>query len=338
MKSLFTGIALTALIGGLSLFLATLPVLKSLGISPVTLAIILGMLLGNSVYAKIASHCNAGIVFAKGRLLRLGIILYGFNLTFQQITDVGTQAIVADVIILTSTFVLTWQLGRRLFNIDRKTVILIGAGASICGAAAVMATEPVVKAKAEKVTVAVATVVIFGTLSMFLYPIIYHFGGWRMPADVFGVYTGATVHEVAQVYAAGSSISQSVADIAVTTKMIRVMMLAPFLIVLSWWLSKQQNIEGSDQKNIVIPWFAIGFIIVAAFNSLEVLPSALVTGLRFTDTLLLTMAMAALGVTTHTAVIKQAGINPLLLAAGLMLWLVFGGAGVLTLLTNSGIA
>ncbi len=101
------------------------------------------------------------------------IILYGFRLTFSQIADVGISGIVIDVLTLSSTFMLACFLGQKVFGLDRHTSWLIGAGSSICGAAAVLATEPVVKAEASKVTVAVATVVIFGTIAIFLYPAMY---------------------------------------------------------------------------------------------------------------------------------------------------------------------
>jgi uncharacterized integral membrane protein (TIGR00698 family) len=112
------------------------------------------------------------VIFAKQHLLRLGIILYGFRLTFAQIADVGVSGITIDVLTLTSTFFIACFLGQKVFGLDKHTSWLIGAGSSICGAAAI-GTEPVVKAEASKVTVAVATVVIFGTMAIFLYPAMY---------------------------------------------------------------------------------------------------------------------------------------------------------------------
>lgn len=326
---LFLGLLLAAVIGGGGMVLDKLGLLKSSGFSAVTLAIIIGMILGNTLYPKVAKHCHDGVGFAKTTLLRLGIILYGFNLTFQQIGQVGWPAIFADAVILSSTFLVTWFLGRKLFKMDEQTVILMGAGASICGAAAVMAAEPVVRAKVEKVTVAIATVVIFGTLAMFWYPEMYRLGWWSLSQQSFGIYIGSSVHEVAQVYAAGEAIAQEVANVAVTTKMIRVMMLAPFLFALSLWLA-ERNVSGKHHKKIVIPWFAVGFIAVAGFNSLAWLPQAWVGILQFIDTFLLTMAMAALGLTTHLSAIKQAGLKPLLLGLLVMLWLIVAG-GVLQL-------
>lgn len=114
-----------------------------------------------------------------------------------------------------------------MFGLDKHTSWLIGAGSSICGAAAVLATEPVVKAEASKVTVAVATVVIFGTVAIFLYPAIYPLMSQWFSPETFGIYIGSTVHEVAQVVAAGHAISPDAENAAVISKMLRVMMLAP---------------------------------------------------------------------------------------------------------------
>ncbi|SUO97768.1 Uncharacterised protein [Suttonella ornithocola] len=238
---------------------------------------------------------------------------------------VGMEGIITDALIVITTFSLTWILGKKLFALDDETTALMGAGASICGAAAVLATDPVVKGGSDKAAVAIATVVIFGTLGMFIYPELYRLNLWQMSEQIFGIYIGSTIHEVAQVYAAGATIGQTAADTAVTVKMIRVMMLAPFLIWLSWFWAKK-NETANHQTKVVIPWFAVWFIVVAGFNSLHLLPVSVVSILKIVDTFLLTMAMAALGLTTHFIAIKHAGFKPILLAAIIMLWLIiFGG-------------
>lgn len=324
-KTFWLGLVITAMISVLGIWSADFALVKRIGFSAVTMAIIFGMILGNTLYPKFAIHCHDGVTFSKAKLLRLGIIVYGFRLTFQEISDVGIDAIVADAVIVSSTFLFTWLLGRKLFHIDTQTVILIGAGSSICGAAAVMATEPVVKAHAHKVVVAVATVVVFGTVGIFWYPYMYQMALWPFTGTTYGVYIGSSVHEVAQVYAAGNAISQSVADAAVATKMIRVMMLAPFLFVLSWWIAKRHDMGSAQKSKLVIPWFALMFIAVAGFNSFGFLPAAWVRALQFIDTILLTMAMAALGLTTHFGAIRQAGAKPIALGALIMVWLVLVG-------------
>lgn len=328
--SVLAGLLLTGVIGIAAIGLGKLPAVAALGFGTLTLAIIIGMLVGNTVYPLISCPCHSGVQFAKQYLLRLGIILYGFNLTFQQVLSVGLSAIIIDVLVILSTFLLAWWLGKKVFGMDAQTTILIGSGASICGAAAVMAVEPVIKAESEKIAVAVSTVVIFGTLAMFLYPWLYHFNLHHpliaLSPSQFGLYTGSTVHEVAQVVAAGRAISDEAGNTAVITKMIRVMLLAPFLLIISSVFSRSlATTPGNARSRIVIPWFAVLFIAVAGFNSLSLLPDTWVYVLKQADTLFLTMAMAALGVTTHLRAVRQAGAKPLLLAAILFLWLVIGG-------------
>ena len=191
------------------------------GFSLLTLAIVIGMLAGNTVYPRVAVRCHAGMLFCKGPLLRLGIMLYGFRLTLGQVLDVGLASFAADALMLASTFLLTCWLGLRWLKMERQTVLLMGAGSSICGAAAVIATAPVLRAGADRVAVAVATVVIYGTAGIFLYPQMHAWHWWPLSDGQFGVYIGSSVHEVAQVVAAGKAINAAVADIAVTTKMIR---------------------------------------------------------------------------------------------------------------------
>lgn len=325
------GLTLVGLLTFMAIGLEQTGYTAHLGLSALTLAIILGMLLGNTLYPRLSPHFHSGVLLSKGPLLRWGIILYGMRLTFQQIAAVGAGSLLSDAVMLISTFLLAYHLGTRWLKLDRDTAILIGAGSSICGAAAVMATEPILRAQANKVTVAVATVVIFGTIAMFLYPLI-HAGHFLPITDkAFGLYIGSSVHEVAQVVAAGREINPEVANVAVTTKMIRVMMLAPFLVILSIWLARQGGPAQSKTK-ITVPWFAFGFIAMAGFNSLNLLPTTWVDALIYLDTLLLTMAMTALGLTTHFKAIREAGLKPLLLGLVLFLWLMLAGAGLQVLL------
>jgi uncharacterized integral membrane protein (TIGR00698 family) len=209
----------------------------------------------------------------------------------------------------------------------------------------------VVRGRAAQVTVAVSTVVVFGTLSIFLYPALYHlnqrYALLPMSPTGFGIYAGSTIHEVAQVLAAGRAVSEDVANTAVITKMVRVMMLAPFLIILSAYLSRNPG-EGAPQashdagnsrhdagksRRVAIPWFALGFIAVTGFNSLALLPQPLIAQAINVDTFILAMAMAALGATTHLSAVRTAGVKPLALAALLFTWLIFGCVAI-----NAGIA
>jgi len=316
------GLMLAGVIAALGIWSGTLPVMQHWGISALTLAIVIGIILGNTVFPRIAPACAGGVDFSKAKLLRLGIILYGFRITFQQIGDIGWSGILIDILVIACTFTLAVQLGTRVFKLDRQTAMLIGAGSSICGAAAVMATEPVVQGQAHKVSVAVATVVIFGTLGMFVYPLVYPY--LHLSEASYGLYVGSTIHEVAQVVVAGKSISDQAAATAVIEKMLRVMMLAPFLVILSSRMDQQRKTVKTGRK-ITIPWFAVFFIAASGLHSLHVLPDAIVNWIVQVDTILLAMAMAALGLRTHVGAIRQAGLKPILLASVLFMFLMTGG-------------
>ena len=322
------GLALTAVVTGAALWAGSFPAIAGAGFSALTLAILFGMVVGNTLYPKIWQPCDGGVIFAKQHLLRLGIILYGFRLTFAQIADVGVSGIVIDVLTLTSTFFIACILGQKIFGLDKHTSWLIGAGSSICGAAAILATEPVVKAEASKVTVAVATVVIFGTLAIFLYPAMYPLLAHWFTPEAYGIYMGSTMHEVAQVVAAGHAVSPDAENAAVIAKMLRVMMLAPFLLFLAARVKQLAPAGSGEKSKITIPWFAIMFILVAVFNSFHLLPKAAVDALVTLDTVLLAMAMAALGLTTHVSALKKAGAKPLLMALILVVWLIVGGGAI----------
>jgi uncharacterized integral membrane protein (TIGR00698 family) len=316
------GLALAAAIAAASMWGAGLPAVQKLGISALTLAIVLGIVLGNTVFPRIAPFSGEGVEFAKARLLRLGIVLYGFRITFQEIGNIGWAGILIDMLVIGLTFTLALQLGTRVFKLDRQTAMLIGAGSAICGAAAVMATEPVVRGQAHKVSVAVATVVIFGTLGMFVYPLLYPY--LHLSETAYGLYAGSTIHEVAQVVVAGRAVSETAASAAVIEKMLRVMMLAPFLVILSRRIDTGEQ-GAAAKRRIGVPWFAVLFIAAAGLNSLHLLPPALVQALLQLDTVLLAMAMAALGLRTHVGAIRQAGAKPILLASLLFVFLMGGG-------------
>lgn len=309
----------------LCMLAARMPQPAAWGISPLTIAIAAGMLLGNTLLHARPQFCQAGTAFAKAHLLRIGIALYGFRLTLAQLGHVGWPALLADVFIVTGTLWLALKAGRKL-GLDEKTAALVGSGSAICGAAAVLAVQPVLKAGERDVGVAVATVVVFGTLAMFAYPLL---ALWLLPAGAgdaewfaWGIYTGASVHEVAQVAAAGAAVNPVVADVAVMTKMIRVMLLAPVLLLLPRILP---TANGLGRTSWNMPWFVPAFLAAIVFNSVIELPASIRKTILDADTLLLTTAMFALGLTTRWQAVRAVGVKPLLLAGILAAWLLVGG-------------
>ena len=338
------GILLIALFSFAAFYIAEIPFVRSLSFSPLIVGIILGMLYANSLRNRLPETWVPGIKFCTKQLLRWGIILYGFRLTLAQVAAVGVPAVVVDLVVVTVTILGGVALG-RLMRIDRDTALMTSTGSAICGAAAVLGAEPVVRCEGYKTAIAVSTVVIFGTLSMFLYPIMYRTGLLEGLSDTgVAIYTGSTLHEVAHVAGAGNAMdptdSLGIAGTATITKMIRVMMLAPVLVIMSFALSRRRRETAAagagasadapaGKSRITIPWFAFGFIGVICLNSLlqyllgvdSVKEIPLNGAIEYIDTFLLTMAMTALGTETSIDKFRQAGAKPFLLAGALYLWL-----------------
>ena len=328
------GILLIALFSCAAFYLADTQIARDLSFSPLILGILLGMLYANSLRNHLPETWVPGILFCSKQLLRTGIVLYGFRLTFQSVVAIGAPAIAIDAAVVVGTLLLGVLLG-RLLKMDSDLALLTSTGSAICGAAAVLGAEPVVKAEPHKTAVAVSTVVIFGTISMFLYPALWRAGIFDLTPEQMGLYTGATLHEVAHVVGAGNAMSPEIADSAIIVKMIRVMMLAPVLVILGFVLAGRRKESGGEtgKRRIAVPWFAFGFIGVIGLNSLlqslcgvETVREIPLNGtIEYVDTFMLTMAMTALGTETSLDKFRQAGARPFVLAGLLYVWLVAGG-------------
>lgn len=321
------GVLFVALFTCAAFYLSQIEWIAYLSLSPLIIGIVLGMIYGNTLKSGMPEAWIPGIRFSAKKLLRLAIMLYGFRLTFQHIVAVGVSAIVVDLTVIAGTFALGFLVA-RLLGLDRELGALISCGSAICGAAAVLGMESVLNNKPHKTAIAVSTVVVFGTLAMFLYPVLFRNGCFDLTAEQWGLYAGATIHEVAHVVGAGNGMNESIAETAIIVKMIRVIFLAPVLLLSVFLLTftHKKNSDGaSGAMKITIPWFAFGFIAVIGFNSLHLLPTPVVAGINYIDTFLLTMAMSALGMETHLSEFKKAGFKPFLLALILFIWLMGGG-------------
>ena len=298
------------------------------------------MLYANSLRNKLPETWVPGIKFCTKQILRTGIVLYGFRLTLTQVAAVGLPAVVIDTIIVAGTIFLGVWLG-KLLKMDKDTSLMTATEVPFVAQTAVLGAEPVVKCEGHKTAIAVSTVVIFGTISMFLYPILYRAG----LLDALGntgvaIYTGSTLHEVAHVAGAGNAMdptdSLGIAGTATITKMIRVMMLAPVLVIMSFALAgrKTKNAEGKTEKkqnhhSVVcfriyrhhLPQLAL--TVSVRVESVKDIP--LNGAIEYIDTFMLTMAMTALGTDTSIEKFKQAGAKPFVLAFLLYVWLVVGG-------------
>lgn len=333
-KGTINGIIFVAILASAATMIADINFIKSIGISPLVIGIIIGIFYANTLHNKTPREWSGGITFSAKKILRFAIVFYGFRITFQQIAEVGIEGFLVSLIMLSTTFILGTWISQKFFKLDRDTSMLSASGASVCGAAAVLATEPVLKAQEHKAAIAVSMVVLFGTISMFLYPILYNMGVFDMSAREFGIYVGGTIHEVAQVVAVPASVlnltpeqSAQMANSAVIVKMTRVIMIAPMLIVLGIYLSLTAKRSGSDTGGVklVIPWFAVYFIGMAGVNSLHIIPANIVEIINEIDTFLLTMAMTALGLGTIFSKFRGLGLAPVYSAGVMFLWLLIGG-------------
>lgn len=325
-SSMLHGVLLITLFSCAAFYIGDMAFVKSLSFSPMIVGIILGMLYANSLRNNLPETWVPGIQFCSKRILRIGIILYGFRLTFQNVVEVGIPAICIDAIIVAVTICGGVMIG-RLMKMDRGIALLTSVGSGICGAAAILGTESAIKVKPYKTAVAVSTVVIFGTIAMFLYPILYRNGIIDLTPQEMGIFTGSTVHEVAHVVGAGNAMGKEVSDPAIIVKMIRVMMLVPVLLIISYSVMRAavKSGDASGRGKISMPWFAILFLVVIGFNSLDLLPAGLVDFINTFDTFLLTMAMTALGAETSIDKFRKAGAKPFILAFILFVWLMGGG-------------
>lgn len=320
------GVLLMTLFSCAAFYIGDMDFVKRLSFSPMIVGIVLGMLYANSLRNNLPDTWVPGIQFCSKRVLRLGIILYGFRLTFQDVTAVGLPAIMVDAVIVATTIGIGIGAG-KLLRMDKEIALLTSVGSAICGAAAVLGTESTIKVKPYKTAVAVATVVIFGTLSMFLYPVAYRSGLVALSPEQMGIFTGSTVHEVAHVVGAGNAMGKAVSDTAIIVKMIRVMMLVPVLFVIGYFATRTaaRANGGTSIAKVSIPWFAVLFLVVIGFNSFDLLPESVVSFINTFDTFLLTMAMTALGAETSIDKFKRAGAKPFVLALILYCWLVLAG-------------
>lgn len=302
-------ILLSAFWGGVAYFLGHF----GLHVSPLITAVLGGM--ATSALFPNLGHFLAktgALKFGTKEILRLGIVLYGLKIGLEQVWHVGLTGVGLALFVVGTTITLGYFLGQKI-GLDKDSSLLIGAGSAICGAAAVLAVQSVSKSESEKVVAAVATVVLFGTLGMLIYP-------WALSnldyPFVQGLITGGTLHEVAHVVGAGARLPKEAADVAIIVKMIRVIFLVPVLFILLF-------ISSSEDKGSVrgaFPWFAIFFLCMIGLNSFVQIPFK--KELLAFDTMLLSTAMCALGLNTHMKTLKQMGSKPFVLATFLMLWLI----------------
>ncbi|GJH27712.1 YeiH family protein [Caballeronia novacaledonica] len=326
------GILFVALFAAAVTRLASIPAVAGLGISPLIVGIVAGGIYGNALRHGMPDSWAAGVNFSARKLLRIAVAFFGLRVSLQEIAQVGVSGFTVSVLVVVSTLVIGTWAGMKLMKLDRDTALLTAAGSAICGAAAVLAFESTLQSKPHKSAMAVGSVVLFGTLSMFLYPLALNAGWLHLDTLGAGLFFGGTIHEVAQVVGAASNVSPEATHIATIVKMTRVMLLVPVLLVIGFWISRSRaaSADGSahGKGKIAVPWFALGFLALVVVNSLHVLPDVATSTINTLDTFALTMAMTALGMETRIAQIRQAGPRALATGAILYAWLVGGGLAI----------
>lgn len=304
---LLPGILLTAAIAAIALTIRSLTGWTAL--SPLILSIIIGMLIRNTL--SLPAAIEPGIGFSLKRILRFGIILLGLQVTAAQILSLGGAALVMVALTLAASFIAIRLAGRAL-RVDRQLTDLIAAGTSVCGASAVIAANTVVRGKQEHVAYAVACVTLFGSISMLAYPLLAAPLG--LDERAYGLWSGATIHEVAQVVAASFQAGDVAGQFGTISKLARVVLLAPLVMSLALALRSSTNGQGQS-GGVPMPWFVLGFIAMMAVNSVVDIPAEASRNIVMLTNFLLSMALGAMGLQANIAKLTAEGWRPLALGA-----------------------
>ena len=278
--------------------------------SPLIIAIVLGIALTNTV--RLPETTTPGITFAAKKLLRVGIVFLGLQLVLSDIASLGAPMLLVIVCIVVGGIFGTLLMG-RLLKMSPAQVLLIACGFSICGAAAVAGVEGVTDSEEEDVVTAVALVVIFGTLMIFGLPLVA--GMLGLSPEISGMWAGGSIHEIAQVVAAGGVIGGGALTAAVVVKLARVLMLAPVAAVLSVRQRRSGRVEAGQKRPPIIPLFIIGFLAMVVLRSVLDLPGAVIQAGSFVQTALLSAAMFGLGCGVKIRSLMRIGARPFILAA-----------------------
>jgi uncharacterized integral membrane protein (TIGR00698 family) len=313
------GLALTAIIAGVAFALRLVPGVATL--SPMILSVLLGVVLHNSVGAPAAAR--EGVAFSLRFVLRFSIILLGLQITAGQAAELGVGGLATIATALLGTLAFTILMGRAL-GVPRGLALLIGVGASICGASAVLAAKIAMAGDDEDAAYAVACVTVFGTLAMFAYPLAENL--LHLSPRAYGLWAGSSIHEIAQAVAAAFQGGGDAGQLGTIAKLTRVAMMAPVVIALGE-MTELLGLAGEGERHRPpFPWFLIGFLALAALNSLVAIPHEIKAPIGVGATFLLSMAMAAMGLHTDLRHIRSRGLRPL--ALGLLASLFICGASL----------
>lgn len=278
-------------------------------ISSLTIAVVIGMALGN-IRIDI-DRLRPGLAFAGRHILRIGVVALGMRLSIGQIGNLGLPVIVVIVATVTATFFGTQALGARL-GVSKPLSLLIATGYSICGASAIAAMESSSDADEEEVALAIGLVTLAGTIAMFAIPVLGNLFG--LTNSQYAVWAGASIHDVAQVVAAGSARGSAVLAGAVVVKLTRVMLLAPLVTGVSITRSRRADATAGDRPS-PIPGFVAGFLLFVAIRSTGMVPDGIVETTAAVEKALFAIALVGLGAGVRLNRLRQLGGAPLALGA-----------------------
>ncbi|MFD6208898.1 MULTISPECIES: YeiH family protein [unclassified Peribacillus] len=301
------GIALTLLIALAAKYLAELPFLHIMG--QLVIAILIGVVWKSII--GVPAYAVAGTNYSSKVLLRMGIILLGMRLNLKDIFNAGPKTFAVGAISLVFAILVVYGL-TRLFKVEKKLGILTACGTGICGAAAILAISSQIKAKEKDTAIAVATVAVLGTTFTFGYTILYPILELSNPG--YGIFSGATLHEIAHVIAAAAPGGNEAVDLAVMVKLTRVALLIPVAMIIgfimNWKEQSRDNGKESSWKSIQIPWFIFGFLLMSALYSSGVVPEYIAEKLVMLSYILMAMSMAGLGLNIDLVTFKKYGGKP----------------------------
>ena len=331
------GLALTALIAFAALLVAGLPGVKTGLLSGVPFVKILGALGWALVFgvmwrslAGLPVRLKAGVSYSARTVLRLGIVLLGVRLNFASLASSGLVILALDALIVLVGIVAVERIGRAL-GFTRGLRLTLAFGTGICGASAAVAAGSIAGATDEEVSIAVGTVSLLGTLGVLGYIVLREPLG--LSPQQYGLLTGSTLQEVGQVIAAASAGTDSALDTATLTKLTRVALLAPALLIASSvlnWRDAQKSVNADllgTERPPLVPLFLIGFIAVGTLNSVGAFAPSVSSSLQQLSVLLTTMAMAGIGLGVDLKAVQRVGLKAMMLGAiGFALLIVLAGA------------
>jgi uncharacterized integral membrane protein (TIGR00698 family) len=299
----------------------------------VTVAILIGILVGTMARRRI-EPLTPGLAFATQRVLRLGIILLGARLSLGEIARIGLPATGVIVVTMVVSFAIVLLIA-RLVRVESQLALLIAVGSAVCGNTAIVATAPVIGARARDVAYAVATITLFGTLAVFLYPAIGR--ALVLPQPVFGLWAGVAVHDTSQVIATSAAYGPQALDVATVVKLIRNALMAPLLFLIAMgWASRGADAVGSARRGVrrAVPLFVVGFLLLAGLRTIGVLDADQAAALDIVARDLILVALAAVGMSIHLGELQETSWRPLAVGFAVAL---FVGLGSLVAITALGL-